>query len=56
MQVVAKANPLTYIVDAERALFAGQFNSTVGWGVVAAILTAAIGLTVGIRAMIRSSD
>jgi ABC-2 type transport system permease protein len=56
MQAIAKANPLTYVVDAERALFAGQFTSSVGWGWLAAGLTAAIGLTVGIRAMVRSAD
>jgi ABC-2 type transport system permease protein len=56
MQALARANPLRYIVDAERALFAGEFNAAVGWGVLAAVLTAAVGLTVGIRSMIRSSD
>jgi ABC-2 type transport system permease protein len=56
MQAIAKANPLTYVVDAERALFAGQFTSSVGWGALAAGLTAVVGLTVGIRAMVHSAD
>jgi ABC-2 type transport system permease protein len=56
MQAVAKANPLAYVVEAERALFAGQFSAGVGWGALAAGLTAAVGLTVGIRAMVRSAD
>jgi len=56
MQALAKANPLTYVVDAERALFAGQFTSSVGWGWLAAGLTAVLGLTVGIRAMVRSAE
>lgn len=50
MQVASRFSPLTYIVDAERALAGGTFASTaVLWGVVAALLTAAIGLAVGIR-------
>jgi ABC-2 type transport system permease protein len=56
MQVIARANPLTYVVDAERALFAGQYTSSVAWGWFAAGLTAAVGLTVGIRAMVRGAD
>jgi ABC-2 type transport system permease protein len=49
MQAVSKFNPLTYIVDAERMLFAGtMWDSTVAWGLLAAIATAAVGLWVGI--------
>jgi len=52
MQVVSKFNPLTYIVDAERVLFAGTFGSlTILWGFVAAFATAAVGLVVGIRSI-----
>ncbi|RTL64524.1 MAG: ABC transporter permease [Pseudonocardiaceae bacterium] len=52
MQVVSKFNPLTYIVDAERILFAGSFGDvTILWGLVAALVTAAIGLWVGIRSI-----
>ncbi|MEA5153721.1 ABC transporter permease [Raineyella sp.] len=50
MQVASRFSPLTYIVEAERALAAGTFVSpAVGWGVVAAGLTAVVGLAVGIR-------
>lgn len=57
MRAVAAVNPLRYVVDAERALFAGQVGvADVAWGWVAALLTAAVGLAVGIRVMVRSSD
>lgn len=57
MRVAAGFNPLAYVVDAERALFSGELASTtVAWGWVAALLTAAVGLTVGIRVMARSAD
>ena len=56
MQALARANPLAYVVEAERALFAGDLVAVpVLWGFVAAVATAAVGLAVGIRAM-RSSD
>ncbi|GAA2887777.1 ABC transporter permease [Pseudonocardia halophobica] len=56
MQVVSKFNPLTYVVDAERVLFAGGIaDTTVLWGFVAAILTAVVGLGVGIRAIRRAT-
>lgn len=56
MQVASKFNPLTYLVDAERALFAGGVGSTEaagGWA--AALVTVLVGLTVGIRSMRRSA-
>lgn len=57
MQVASKFNPLTYLVDAERALFAGDLvNPDVLWGTLAALGTAAVGLTVGIQMMRRSAD
>lgn len=57
MQTVAKANPLAYVVDAERALFAGDLGAgVVGWGWAAALVTAAVGLLVGVRAIVRSAD
>ena len=56
LQTLAKFNPLTYVVDAERALFNGEvFSSTVVSGIVSAIAVAAVGLLVGVRAMHRSS-
>lgn len=57
MQVVARFNSLTHVVDAERALFAGEILAPdVAWGWLAALGTAAVGLTIGIRAMQRSAD
>src|SRR5690554_7718653 len=56
MQVAASLNPITYVVSAERALFAGDVGSVdVVWGFVAAIALAAVGLAVGIRSIRRSS-
>jgi ABC-2 type transport system permease protein len=55
MQVAASVNPITYVVSAERALFAGDVGSVdVLWGFVAAIGLAAVGLAVGIRSIKRS--
>jgi ABC-2 type transport system permease protein len=57
MQVASKFNPLTYMVNAERDLFAGDIGTTaVAWGVVAALSTAAVGLTVGVRMMQKSTE
>ena len=56
LQVLADLNPLTYVVEAERALFAGSFPvDTVGYGFLGAGLVAALGLVVGLRAMRASS-
>lgn len=52
MRALSKANPLTYVVDAERDLFAGELTTAAGgYGLLAAALTALLGLAVGIRAM-----
>lgn len=52
MQVAAAFNPISYVVAAERALLSGDVASmAVAWGFVAAAVLAAIGLSVGIRAM-----
>ena len=52
LTTAAAFNPLSYIVPAERALFAGDLLSpTVAWGFIAAIVLAVIGLAVGIRAI-----
>lgn len=57
MQIAATANPLAYVVEAERALFAGDFSSpAILWGWVAALATAALGLALGVRLMNRSAD
>jgi ABC-2 type transport system permease protein len=52
IQAASRINPLTHVVDAERALFAGDFaDGSVLAGAVAAVAVLAIGLTVGIRAV-----
>ena len=56
LQALARANPLSYVVDAERALFDGDiWSSATAGGLVAAGATAALGLWAGVRAM-RNSD
>ena len=55
LQTLSRFNPLTYVVDAERALFNGEIvSATVGGGVIAAVAVAVLGLLVGIRAMRRA--
>lgn len=49
MQVLSWFNPLTYLVNAERELFAGSIGMDTLWGLVAAVLTATVGLAVGVR-------
>jgi len=57
MQVASTVNPLRWVVDAERALFAGDLTATaVLWGFLAAGATAAVGLVVGVQAILRSTD
>lgn len=52
MRALVTINPLGYVVDAERALFAGQlWSGEVLAGVVAAATVAVIGLGVGIKSM-----
>jgi len=52
LRLASDLNPLTYVVRAERALFAGTFPvDTVGSGVIASAVVAAFGLLVGLRAM-----
>ena len=56
LEVVSACNPMTYVVDAVRALFAGTFPvEVVLEGVAGAVVVAALGLVVGVRAMRRSS-
>jgi len=47
-------NPLTYLVNAERELFAGNIGADTLLGLVAAAVTAAVGLVVGVRAINRN--
>ena len=56
MRAVSTVNPVNWVVQAERALLSGDLgNVTVAWGWLAALLLAAAGLWVGIRAMRRSN-
>jgi ABC-2 type transport system permease protein len=56
LQALSRANPLTYIVDAMRSLFAGSFDLTLlAQGTLAAGVVCAIGVTVGVRSM-RAAD
>ncbi|HYP43633.1 MAG TPA: ABC transporter permease [Propionibacteriaceae bacterium] len=56
MQVAAWFNPLTYVVNAERALFTtATFDGSVLAGALAAVITLAVGLLVGVRQIGRST-
>jgi ABC-2 type transport system permease protein len=56
MRAVSTVDPLRWIVEAERALFAGDLGApVVGWGWLAALATAAVGLAVGVRTITRSA-
>src|SRR6478609_11109215 len=57
MQVIGAFNPLTYIVNAERALFSGSFSDpAIPLAVLAAVVTCAAGLWVGVRQVHRSTS
>ena len=46
--IASRFNPLSYLVDAERALFRGElWTSEVGYGVAVAAVVAVVGLTIG---------
>lgn len=56
LKLLADINPVTYIVDAERALFVGDFgNASVLWGLLAGVGITAAGLGLGMRCMRRAS-
>jgi ABC-2 type transport system permease protein len=56
LQVASDLNPLTYVVEAVRALFAGEFPvDTVAAGFAGAAVVAVLGIAVGTRSMRRSS-
>lgn len=56
MRVVAAVNPLNWVVQAARALLAGELGDIVVlWGWVAALALAAVGLWAGVRAIRRSN-
>lgn len=55
LYVASRFNPVTYLVEAERALFAGELlSTTVLWGVLVAGIVASIGLAVGARMIERT--
>lgn len=48
LYLASRFNPLTYLVEAERALFMGEiFSATVGWGLLVSGTVALTGLAVG---------
>ena len=56
MRAISTVNPVNWVVQAERALLAGDLaDVTVLWGWLAALVLAAVGLTVGIRSMRRAA-
>lgn len=55
LELASRLNPLTYVVDAERALVAGTWGTDVLAGAVAAVLVCGVGLAVGGKAMRASS-
>lgn len=57
LRVLAQANPLTHVVNAERDLFAGDIGTAnVGLGLIAATATAVLGFAVGLRALRKSTS
>lgn len=56
MQIASRLNPLTSIVEAERALFAGDYaHPSVMLGAISALVVAVLGLLVGTRTMRRAA-
>ncbi|GGO68758.1 ABC transporter permease [Nonomuraea cavernae] len=52
LRVIGHLNPITYIVDAQRALFAGDLTApSVLYGTAATLVVAVVGLVLGNRAM-----
>lgn len=52
LQLLSDLNPLTYVLEAVRPLFAGSYPlDTIGAGLLASALVAGLGLVVGLRAM-----
>ena len=56
LYVASRFNPLSYLVDAERALFRGEFGTAeIGYGFAVAAVVAAVGLTLGSLTIRRAS-
>jgi ABC-2 type transport system permease protein len=55
LRFLSEINPMTYVVNAERALFDGDvWSREAGHGLIAALAVALLGLLTGVRAMRRS--
>ncbi len=56
MKTISAVNPVNWVVQAERALFAGDFGDiVVVWGWLSAVVLAGLGLWAGVRAINKSS-
>ncbi|KFL31361.1 ABC transporter permease [Devosia riboflavina] len=56
LYALSRFNPLTYLVEAERALFVGDFaNLSVLYGALVAVIVAAVGLSVGVSQIRKAS-
>lgn len=56
LYALSRFNPLTYLVEAERALFMGDFaNLSVLYGALVAVIVAAVGLSVGVSQIRKAS-
>ena len=56
MRILSTANPLTHVVNSERDLFAGHLaTGNVGWGFLAALMAAVLGVLVGLRTLTNST-
>ncbi|MDH6218085.1 ABC-type multidrug transport system permease subunit [Streptomyces pseudovenezuelae] len=56
LYVLSRINPVTYVVEAERALFDGRFTElSLLYGIVGAGAVAVLGVAAGIRAMRNAS-
>lgn len=56
LYIASRFNPLTYLVEAERALFMGElFSTTVLWGALVSGVVAVVGLAVGTATIKRAT-
>lgn len=54
--IASRFNPLTYLVEAERALFMGElFSAAVLWGAMVSVIVAGVGLAVGAATVKRAT-
>jgi ABC-2 type transport system permease protein len=56
LYIASRFNPLTYVIETERALFIGElFTTTVGYGTLVVLIVLVIGLAVGSAAIRRAT-